>query len=114
MAIIGIVCVIIVLLTPTVSGYINRSKKLNIIIQARNIVEYCVSLGINPDDTIKLKELKENNWFKEYSGKIDALQDDINYATLRAISKEDDAIKKIEVDNWEIIEWTGENPYKKK
>ena len=83
-------------------------------VQSRNVVEYATSVGIHPDSKIKLSELKNNNLFSDYDGKLDTLQDDIQYATLRAISRDENALNKIKIQYSKIIEWTGENPYKKK
>lgn len=83
-------------------------------VQSRNVIEYATSVGINPDSNIELSELKNNNVFSDYDGEIDSLQDDIQYATLRAISKDENALNKIKIQYSKIIEWTGENPYKKK
>lgn len=83
-------------------------------VQSRNVIEYATSVGINPDSNIELSELKNNNVFSDYDGKLDTLQDDIQYAILRAISKDENALNKIKIQYRKIIEWTGENPYKKK
>ena len=114
MSVIAIIAILSVMLWSTVEGYINRSKKLNVVIQSRNVVEYATSVGIDSDSKIKLSELKNNNVFSDYDGEIDSLQDDIQYATLRAISKDENALNKIKIQYNKIIEWTGENPYKKK
>ena len=113
MAVISIVAILSAVLWSALSGYINRSKKLNIVVQARNVAEYATSVGINPDSDIKLSELKDSNIFSDYDGKLDTLQDDIKYSTLRAISQDEDALNKIKLQYNKIIEWTGENPYKK-
>lgn len=114
MSVIAIIAILSVMLWSTVEGYINRSKKLNVVVQSRNVVEYATSVGIDSDSKIKLSELKNNNVFSDYDGEIDSLQDDIQYATLRAISKDENALNKIKIQYRKIIEWTGENPYKKK
>lgn len=114
MSVIAIIAILSVVLWSTVEGYINRAKKLNVVVQSRNVVEYATSVGINPDSNIKLSELKNNNLFSDYDGKLDTLQDDIQYSTLRAISRDENALNKIKIQYRKIIEWTGENPYKKK
>ena len=114
MSVIAIIAILSVMLWSTVEGYINRSKKLNVVVQSRNVIEYATSVGINPDSNIELSELKNNNVFSDYDGKLDTLQDDIQYAILRAISKDENALNKIKIQYRKIIEWTGENPYKKK
>lgn len=83
-------------------------------IQSRNVVEYTTSVGISPDSIIKLGGMKNNNVFSDYDGKLDALQDDIQYSTLRAISNDENSLNKIKIKNGKIIEWTGKNSYKKK
>ena len=77
MAVIAIIAILSVVLWTSVAWYINRSKKLNVVVQARNVVEYATSVGINPDSNIKLSELKDNNIFSDYGEKLDTLQDDI-------------------------------------
>ena len=114
MSVIAIIAILSVVLWSTVEGYINRSKKLNVVVQSRNVVEYATSVWIHPDSKIKLSELKNNNVFSDYDGKLDTLQDDIQYSTLRAISRDENALNKIKIQYSKIIEWTGENPYKKK
>ena len=114
MAVISIIAVLIIILGPTRTGYVNISKKLNIVIQARNAIEYAVSVGISPENNIKLIDLKNNNVFIDYERSLDCLQDDIQYSTLRSISRDQEAVNKIKIENGKIIEWTGENPYKKK
>lgn len=114
MSVMSIIAILSVMLWSTVEGYINRSKKLNVVVQSRNVVEYATSVGIDSDSKIKLSELKNNNVFSDYDGEIDTLQDDIQYATLRAISKDENALNKIKIQYSKIIEWTRENPYKKK
>lgn len=114
MSVIAIIAILSVVLWSTVEGYINRAKKLNVVIQSRNVVEYATSVGISPDSIIKLGEMKNNNVFSDYDGKLDALQDDIQYSTLRAISNDENSLNKIKIKNGKIIEWTGKNSYKKK
>lgn len=114
MSVVAIIAILSVALQSTVGGYINRVKKLNVVVQSRNVIEYATSVGINPDSNIELSELKNNNVFSDYDGKLDTLQDDIQYAILRAISKDENALNKIKIQYRKIIEWTGENPYKKK
>ena len=114
MSVIAILAILSIVVFSSVGGYIDRAKKLNVVVQSRNVVEHATSSGINPDSNIKLSELKNNNVFSDYDGKLDTLQDDIQYATLRAISKDEDALNKIKIQYNKIIEWNGENPYKKK
>lgn len=113
MSVIGIVVILIATLIPTVSGYINRPKKLNVVIQSRNIVNFAVSNGIDATSNVKLSELVSSGTLNDYEGSVESLQDDIQYSTLRSITKDENAINKIKIGNGKIIEWTGENPYKK-
>lgn len=110
----SVIAILSVVVWSSVDGYINRAKKLNVVVQARNVVEHATSAGISYDSNIELSELKNNNVFSDYDGKLDTLQDDIQYSTLRAISKDEEALNKIKIQYNKIIEWNGENPYKKK
>jgi type IV pilus assembly protein PilA len=44
MSVIAIIAILSVVLWSTVEGYINRSKKLNVVVQSRNVVEYATSV----------------------------------------------------------------------
>lgn len=113
MSVIGIVVILVAVLIATVLGYINRPKKLNVVIQSRNIVNFAVSNGIDATSNVKLSELVSSGTLNDYEGSVESLQDDIQYSTLRSITKDENAINKIKIGNGKIIEWTGENPYKK-
>ncbi len=69
--------------------------------------------NLNVGSSIKLIELVDSGVFSKYEGKIYYLQDDIMINTLLAISTDQDAINKIIIENKKIVEWIGENPYKK-
>ena len=114
MAVIAIIAILAAVLVPTISGYINRTKKTNIVVQSRNVVYHILSSGevINMD--IELKELINNGFLQDYEGLHDLLQQDITYKSLKSIVADQEAINKIKIENGKIIEWTGENPYKKK
>ena len=114
MSVIAIIVILAAVLVPTVSGYINRTKKTNIIVQSRNVVYHVLSSGevINMD--IELKELINNGFLQDYEGLHDLLQQDITYKSLKSIVADQEAVNKINIVNGKIIEWTGENPYKKK
>ena len=114
MSVIAIIVILAAVLVPTVSGYINRTKKTNIIVQSRNVVYHVLSSGevINMD--IELKELSNNGFLRDYEGLHDLLQQDITYKSLKSIVADQEAVNKINIENGKIIEWTGENPYKKK
>ena len=114
MSVIAIIVILAAVLVPTVSGYINRTKKTNIIVQSRNVVYHVLSSGevINMD--IELKELINNGCLQDYEGLHDLLQQDITYKSLKSIVADQEAVNKINIENGKIIEWTGENPYKKK
>lgn len=114
MSVIAIIVILAAVLVPTVLGYINRTKKTNIIVQSRNVVYHVLSSGevINMD--IELKELINNGFLQDYEGLHDLLQQDITYKSLKSIVADQEAVNKINIENGKIIEWTGENPYKKK
>ena len=114
MSVIAIIVILAAVLVPTVSGYINRTKKTNIIVQSRNVVYHVLSSGevINMD--IELKELINNGFLQDYEGLHDLLQQDSTYKSLKSIVADQEAVNKINIENGKIIEWTGENPYKKK
>ena len=114
MAVIGIVAILLVITVPLMNGYIDRAYKINVITQSRNVVQYCVSSNLDVESSIKLSELVNNGVFSDYEGELDYLQDDIDINTLLAISSDQDALNKIKIQYSKIIEWTGENPYKKK
>lgn len=112
-AVFGIVAILLVITTPLMNGYIDRAKKIGVITQSRDVVRLAISSNLNVRSSIKLIELVDNGVFSEYEGKIDYLQDDIMINTLLAISTDQDAINKIKIKDRKIVEWIGENPYKK-
>lgn len=114
MAVIAIIAILSAVLVPTVSGYINRTKKSNIVVQSRNVLYYILSSGEHIDNNSKLKELIDKGLLDDYEGKYDLLQSDIEYKSIKSIVADQEAVNKIKIENGKIIEWTGENPYKKK
>ena len=114
MAVIAIIAILAAVLVPTVSGYINRTKKSNIVVQSRNVLYYILSSGEHIDNNSKLKELIDKGLLDDYEGKYDLLQSDIEYKSIKSIVADQEAVNKINIENGKIIEWTGENPYKKK
>ena len=114
MAVIAIIAILAAVLVPTVSGYINRTKKSNIVVQSRNVLYYILSSGEHIDNNSKLKELIDKGLLDDYEGKYDLLQSDIEYKSIKSIVADQEAVNKIKIENGKIIEWTGENPYKKK
>ena len=114
MAVISIIAILSAVLVPTVSGYINRTKKSNIVVQSRNVLYYILSSGEHIDNNSKLKELIDKGLLDDYEGKYDLLQSDIEYKSIKSIVADQEAVNKIKIENGKIIEWTGENPYKKK
>lgn len=98
---------------PSVSGYIDRANKVNVITQSRDVVNYYISSNVDVASNINLDNLIDNNVFSDYEGKLDYLQDDISINTLLAISSDQDALNKIKIKDRKIVEWIGENPYKK-
>ena len=114
MAVIAIIAILSAVLVPTVSGYINRTKKSNIVVQSRNVLYYILSSGEHIDNNSKLKELIDKGLLDDYEGKYDLLQSDIEYKSIKSIVADQEAVNKIKIENGKIIEWTGENPYNKK
>lgn len=114
MAVISIIAILSAVLVPTVSGYINRTKKSNIVVQSRNVLYYILSSGEHIDNNSKLKELIDKGLLDDYEGKYDLLQSDIEYKSIKSIVADQEAVNKIKIENGKIIEWTGENSYKKK
>ena len=112
-AVFGIVVILLVITIPLMNGYIDRAKKIGVITQSRDVVRLAISSNLNVGSSIKLIELVDSGVFSKYEGKIDYLQDDIMINTLLAISTDQDAINKIKLKDRKIVEWTGENPYKK-
>lgn len=113
MTVIGIVAILLGVTTPLMSGYIDRAHKVNIIIQSRNVIQYYISSNLDAINSIKLRDLVNNGILDDYEGKLDYLQDDIAINTLLSISSDQDAINKIKLKDKKIVEWIGENPYKK-
>lgn len=113
MAVVGIVAILLVITTPLMNGYIDSANKINVITQSRDVVQYSVSSNVDIGSDIKLSDLIDNNVFSDYEGRLDYLQDDISINTLLAISSDQDALNKIRIKDRKIVEWVGENPYKK-
>ncbi len=113
MAVIGIVAILLAITTPIMSGYIIRANKVNVITQSKDVVQYAISSNIDVSSDIKLGDLVSNRVFSDYEGRLDYLQDDIVINTLLTISSDQDALNKIRLKDRKIVEWTGENPYKK-
>ena len=113
MTVISIVAILAAIIFPGINGYIDRAHKVNVITQARNVIQYCISSNVHVGSNIKLGELVDNNIFLDYEGKLDYLQDDIDINTLLAISSDQDALNKIKLKDRKIVEWTGENSYRK-
>ena len=113
MTVISIVAILAAIIFPGINGYIDRAHKVNVITQARNVIQYCISSNVHVGSNIKLGELVDNNIFLDYEGKLDYLQDDIDINTLLSISSDQDALSKIKLKDRKIVEWTGENSYRK-
>lgn len=113
MAVVGIVVMLLAITTPLMNGYINRANKVSVITQSRDVIHLAVSSNIDINSNIKLDELIEKNMFQDYEGDLEYLQDDIEVCTLKSITLDENAINKIIIENKKIVEWIGENPYKK-
>lgn len=108
MAVVAIIAILAVVLVPTVSGYINRAKKVTIVSQARiavsafnyfNATSTSKKVGSNPDCLVGYNVAVVINDPEiitiEEVNKIDNMK--VSDAFL--INKDDDAIKKIEIDS---------------
>ena len=113
MSVVGIVAILLVITVPLINGYIDRAYKINVITQSRNVVQYCVSSNVDVESSIKLSKLVDDGMLSDYEGELDYLQDDIDINTLLAISSDQDALNKIKLKDRKIVEWTGENSYRK-
>lgn len=113
MAVIGIVAILLAITTPLMGVYIDRANKINVITQSRDVVKYYISSNIELSGDIKLGDLVNNGVFSDYEGRLEYLQEDIVINTLLSISRDQDALNKIRLKDRKIVEWTGENPYKK-
>lgn len=110
---IGIVAILLAITTPLMGGYIDRANKINVITQSRDVVKYSISSNIELSGDIKLGDLVNNGVFSDYEGRLEYLQEDIVINTLLSISRDQDALNKIKLKDRKIVEWNGENPYKK-
>ena len=113
MSVVGIVAILLVITVPLINGYIDRAYKINVITQSRNVVQYCVSSNLDVESSIKLSKLVDDGMLSDDEGELDYLQDDIDINTLLAISSDQDALNKIKLKDRKIVEWTGENSYRK-
>ena len=113
MSVVGIVAILLVITVPLINGYIDRAYKINVITQSRNVVQYCVSSNVDVESSIKLSKLVDDGMLSDDEGELDYLQDDIDINTLLAISSDQDALNKIKLKDRKIVEWTGENSYRK-
>ena len=113
MSVVGIVAILLVITVPLINGYIDRAYKINVITQSRNVVQYCVSSNVDVESSIKLSKLVDDGMLSDYEGKLDYLQDDIYINTLLAIGSDQDALNKIKLKDRKIVEWIGENSYRK-
>ena len=105
MAVVAIIAILAVVLVPTVSGYIERSKKVAIVSQVRTVIgaveiyNATASEQIGKDDLIS--DLANSS-----TGKLkdDLSQKDINklgsmdVKTARSINQDSDALKNIELN----------------
>ena len=107
MAVVAIIAILAVVLVPTVTGYITRSKKVAVISQVRTVVG-AVEI-YNATATTALSDGTKINTLVNADGtgalNADLKTDDINklgamtIGTARAINKDSDAVKKIELNN---------------
>lgn len=113
MAVIAIIAILAAVLVPTVSGYINRSKKTAVITQVRNVITAVQTYNATADKPIVTTEdsatattTNVNKTVTEIQALVgeDLLDDDsvtkldnMNYDVMVLINEDSDAIKAIEV-----------------
>lgn len=110
MAVVAIIAILAVVLVPTVSGYINRSKKVAIISQVRiavSAIETHNATAATANDVVGDKEKIED--LIKTGGKLakeDTLKSDdvdrigaMTFEKAKAIDKDENAIKKIELES---------------
>ncbi len=113
MAVIAIIAILAAVLVPTVSGYINRSKKTAIITQARNTVHAietynatALDANVIQDDAEIFTLIGENGVLEKSelleTKDIDRLattaDDDITVEIIKAINSDKDAVNNIVLD----------------
>lgn len=113
MAVIAIIAILAAVLVPTVSGYINRSKKTAVITQVRNVVSAVETYNATATTSIDVTPAKFENDFTDntvlVSTLVDTVGDDLisleninklgnlTVGEAVAINKDPDALKNIEV-----------------
>ena len=113
MAVIAIIAILAAVLVPTVSGYINRSKKTAVITQVRNVITAVQTYNATADKPIVTTEdsatattTNVNKTVTEIQALVgeDLVDDDsvtkldnMNYDVMVLINEDSDAIKAIEV-----------------
>lgn len=107
MAVVAIIAILAVVLVPTVTGYINRAKKIEVISQTRiavNAVKMSNAMGsgvyyINEDASCKILKVLRDSVKDDELASPDEL-DKLGEMTVKEammISKDENAIKKIEI-----------------
>ncbi|WP_294360826.1 type II secretion system protein [uncultured Clostridium sp.] len=110
MAVVAIIAILAVVLVPTVSGYINRSKKVAVISQVRiavSAIETHNATASKASDVVgnddKMKDLiatsgKLANEETLKAEDVDRIKE-MSYGQAKTINKDGDAIKKIELES---------------
>ena len=105
MAVVAIIAILAVVLVPTVSGYIERSKKVAIVSQVRTVIGAVEIYNATASEQI-CKEDLISDLANSSTGKLkdDLSQKDINklgsmdVKTARSINQDSDALKNIELN----------------
>lgn len=105
MAVVAIIAILAVVLVPTVSGYIERSKKVAIVSQVRTVIGAVEIYNATASEQICKDDLI-SDLANSSTGKLkdDLSQKDINklgsmdVKTARAINQDSDALKNIELN----------------
>ena len=116
MAVIAIIAILAAVLVPTVSGYIERSKKTAVITQVRNVVSAVetynatakssdkLEVSTNPAKNPTLSEIREKVGADLLEAKsINKLPKTVTLGAMQAINEDTNAIKDIKLDRDGIL-----------
>lgn len=104
MAVIAIIAILAAVLVPTVTGYIERSKKTAVITQVRNVVSAVETHNATAGsgDQIKLDNTLStitNKIGTDLLSDVTKLDSELKYATMKDINTDTNSIKNIKIDN---------------
>ena len=120
MAVIAIIAILAAVLVPTVTGYIERSKKTAVITQTRNVVSAVETHNATAGsgDQIKLDDTLStitNKIGTDLLSDVTKLDSELKYATMKDINTDTNAIKNIKIDsNGKITSYISSNTVKYK